>query len=123
MYKLLMIMILIATVKTSIAYLIAKLKSCKKEPISAEEIIQFKGITKKQYEKLVAPIMWDNQSYYEQLKFNLHDNTKYNESNENTNNTRIKKSIIISVDDYHKQIEEEYKSLKELFRDKYPNIS
>lgn len=119
MYKLLMIMILIATVKTSIAYLIAKLKSCKKEPISAEEIIQFKGITKKQYEKLVAPIMWDNQSYYEQLKFNLHDNTKYNESNENTNNTRIKKSTIISVDDYHKQIEEEYKSLKELFSNKY----
>lgn len=121
MYKLLMIMILFATFKTFIAYLIAKLKSCKKEPISAEEIIQFKGLTKKQYEKIVAPIMWDNESYYEQLKFNIHDNIKYNKLNENTD-ISIKKANITSIDDYHKQIEEEYKSLKELFREKNSNV-
>ncbi|MFU7517651.1 hypothetical protein [Clostridium sp. HCS.1] len=123
MYKLLMIMILIATVKTFIAYLIAKLKSCKKQPISAEEIIQFKGLTRKQYEKLVAPIMWDNESYYEQLKFNIHDDTKYNKLSENKSNIRVKKPNIISIDDYHKQVEEEYESLKELFRNKHSNIS
>ena len=73
MYKLLMIIILFATFKIFIAYLIAKIKSCKKSTISAEEIIQFKGITKKQYEERVAPIMWDNESYYEQLKLNIHE--------------------------------------------------
>ena len=123
MYKILMIMILIATFKTFIAYLIAKLKSCKKEPISAEELIQFKGITKKQYEKIVAPIMWDNESYYEQLKFNLQDNIKYNKPNENRINISAKKPNTISIEDYHKQIEEEYESLKELFKNKYSNIS
>lgn len=123
MYKLLMIMILIATFKTFIAYLIAKLKSCKKEPISAEEIIQFKGLTRNQYEKLVAPIMWDNESYYEQLKFNLQDNIKYNQPNENRINISAKKPNTISIEDYHKQIEEEYESLKELFKNKYSNIS
>lgn len=117
MYKLLMIMILFVMVKISITYLVAKLKSCKKQPISAEEIIQFKGITRKQYEKIVSHIMWDNESYYEQLKFNLHDNIKYNKPNENINIANGKANIN-SIDDYHKQIEEEYKSLKELFREK-----
>lgn len=74
MYKLLMIIILITTLKILIAYSISKLKNLKREPISAEELIQFKGLTKKQYEKKVAPIMWDNESYYEQLKINIQDN-------------------------------------------------
>ena len=123
MYKLLMIIILFVTAKISIAYLVSKLKSCKKQPISAEEVIRFKGLTRKQYEKIVAPIMWDNESYYEQLKFNLHH--KNNELNENKNNINIivKQTNIISIDDYQKQIEEEYKSLKESFRNKYSNIS
>lgn len=76
MYKLLMIILLIATVKILIAYLIAKIKSCKKNTISAEELIIFKGITKKQYEERVAPIMWDNESYYEQLKLDIHENNR-----------------------------------------------
>lgn len=116
MYKLLMIIILIATVKLFIAYSISKLKNLKREPISAEEIIQFKGLTKKQYEKKVAPIMWDNESYYEQLKLDIHDNIKYNKTNKDKRIT-INKSNGISIDDYYKQIEEEYKSLKESFRE------
>ena len=121
MYKLLMIIILFATVKIFIAYLISKMKSCKKEPISAEEFIRFKGFTKKQYEKIVAPIIWDNESYYEQLKFNIQDNIKYNKPYEKLNNdfkkqVSIKKANVTSIHDYYRQIDEEYKSLKESFR-------
>lgn len=115
MYKLLMIIILIATVKTFIAYLISKLKCTKKEPIFAEELIQFKGLTKKQYEKKVAPIMWDNESYYEQLKLDIHYNTNYNKLNE-SKKVNIYKTNSTSIYDYYNQIEEEYKTLKKTFR-------
>lgn len=71
MYKLLMIILIFATSKTFIAYLIAKLKSSKRKTIYAEELIKFKGLTKDQYNKKVAPIMWDNESYYEQLKLDI----------------------------------------------------
>lgn len=71
MYKLLMIILIFAATKTLIAYLIAKLKSSKRKAIYAEEFIQFKGLTKEQYNKKVAPIMWDNESYYEQLKLDI----------------------------------------------------
>lgn len=73
MYKLLMIIVILFISKVAFAYLIARLKSCKRNTISAEEIIKFKGLTKKQYEERVAPIMWDNESYYEQLKLNVHE--------------------------------------------------
>lgn len=80
MYRLLMIITLVAAFKIFIAYLVAKIKSCKKNTISAEELIQFKGITRKQYEERVAPIMWDNESYYEQLKLNIYDNKVHGKS-------------------------------------------
>ncbi|MDU7363892.1 hypothetical protein [Clostridium sp.] len=71
MYKLLMIILIFAATKTFIAYLIAKLKSSQRKTIYAEDFIQFKGLTKDQYNKKVAPIMWDNESYYEQLKLDI----------------------------------------------------
>ena len=122
MYRLLMIITLVAAFKIFIAYLIAKIKSCKKNTISAEELIQFKGITRKQYEERVAPIMWDNESYYEQLKLDVQESIIYNKLNENTNKS-IKQTKNTSIENYHKEIEEEYKMLKDLFKEKNSRIN
>ncbi|MBU5453875.1 hypothetical protein [Caproiciproducens sp. MSJ-32] len=133
MIKILMIILLFTTVKVLLGYLVSRLKSSKKRTISAEEVIQFKGLTKERYEKVVAPIMWDNKNYYEQLKFNMFDseiNTPYIqiiENNKPCNNAKIeykkKKSNVIPIQDYYKGIEEEYNSLKELFKEKHSDIS
>lgn len=121
MYKLLMIIVILFISKVAFAYLIARLKSCKRNTISAEEIIKFKGLTKKQYEERVAPIMWDNESYYEQLKLDVQESVIYNKLNENTNKS-IKQTNSTSIENY-KEIEEEYKMLKDLFKEKNSRIN
>lgn len=152
-----MIMLIFAAAKTFIAYCIARLKSCKKSPISAEEVIQFKGITKDQYEKVVAPIMWDNKNYYEQLKLDIwykilnplnlsslkpikvtckdwldtsyYKQMKFDIDYVNLKNLSVNKikqhkdSTVISINDYYKEIEEDYKSLKELFKNRNSGVS